>query len=87
MARAAEMSSGLLTKKGAAAPAVVADPVQAPAAVRGKAAAAPAYKALTVKLDRDRYTALKTLGVKLDKRSQTIFIEALDLWIQQAEKA
>lgn len=87
MARAAEMTSDLLTKKGEAAPAIAAEPIQALAAPRSKTTVAPAYKALTVKLDRDRYTALKNLGVKLDKRSQTIFIEALDLWIRQAEKA
>jgi len=41
------------------------------------------YKALTVKLDRERYESLKNLGVKLDKKSQEIFVEALDLWIKQ----
>jgi hypothetical protein len=42
------------------------------------------YKALTVKLDRDRYESLKNVGVKLDKKSQEIFVEALDLWLRQA---
>jgi hypothetical protein len=41
------------------------------------------YKALTVKLDRDRYEALKNQGVKLDKKSQEIFVEALDLWLKK----
>jgi hypothetical protein len=43
----------------------------------------PYYKALTVKLDRDRYEALKKAGVKLDKKSQEIFVEAFDLWFKQ----
>lgn len=82
MARAAAMTSDLLTKKGEATPAIAAKPIQAQVTT-----AVQAYKALTVKLDRDRYTALKNLGVKLDKKSQSIFIEALDLWIAQAEKS
>lgn len=41
------------------------------------------YKSLTVKLDRSRYEALKNAGVQLDKRSQSIFIEAFDLWFEQ----
>ena len=41
------------------------------------------YKALTVKLDRDRYETLKYLGIRLDKKSQTILVEALDEWLQR----
>jgi len=41
------------------------------------------YKALTVKLDRPRYEALKNAGVKLDKKSQEILVEALDLWLRK----
>ncbi len=37
----------------------------------------------TVKLDRERYETLKALGVNLDKKSQEIFVEALDLWIKE----
>ena len=32
---------------------------------------------------RDSYEALKNLGVKLDKKSQEIFTEALDLWVEK----
>lgn len=39
------------------------------------------YKALTVKLDRHRYEALKNAGLKLDKKSQEIFVEALDAYL------
>lgn len=40
------------------------------------------YKSLTVKLDRERYEALKIAGAKVDKKSQVIFVEALDLWLK-----
>ena len=35
-------------------------------------------------LDRDRYESLKSMVVKLDKKSQAIFVEALDLWMKLA---
>lgn len=36
------------------------------------------HKSLTVKLDKDRYFRLKEVGLKHDKSSQELFIEALD---------
>lgn len=60
---------------------------EAPARAAAKTAAPDYYKALTVKLDRERYEALKTLGVKLDKKSQEIFVEALDLYLQQTAQS
>jgi len=81
MAKTASLTSGLVAKKGQASPAVtLAGPTPNPV---GKVAAMDYYKALTVKLDRERYESLKNLGVKLDKKSQEIFVEALDLWIKQ----
>ena len=41
------------------------------------------YKALTVKVDRTRYEALKTAGIKADKKTQTILVEALDMWLEK----
>ena len=82
MAKTASLTAGLVAKKGEAAPATEVRPAQvieAPATARRDY-----YKALTVKLDRNRYEALKNLGVKLDKKSQEIFVEALDLWLRQA---
>lgn len=74
-------SLAIVAKKGEAAPAAA---HHEPAAKKAKPAAeAGYYKALTVKLDRDRYEALKTLGVRIDKTSQEIFVEALDLYLQQ----
>jgi hypothetical protein len=66
-----------VAKKGQAVPAAV-------VAVESPAAPSPAvsyYKSLTVKLDRGRYETLKTAGIKLDNRSQEIFVEALDAYL------
>lgn len=79
MAKTASLTSGLVAKKGQAAPAVSHED----ASRTVKTAPTDYYKALTVKLDRERYESLKNLGVKLDKKSQEIFVEALDLWIKQ----
>ena len=90
MAKTASLTAGLVAKKGEAAPATVVRSAQS-AEVSAAGAGAGAggsgrdyYKALTVKLDRDRYETLKNVGVKLDKKSQEIFVEALDLWLKQA---
>ena len=80
MAKPASLSSGLVAKKGQASPAITHDDGSHTVA---KTATLDYYKALTVKLDRQRYESLKNLGLKLDKKSQEIFVEALDLWIQQ----
>ena len=80
MAKTASLTSGLVAKKGQAMPAVV--PQAAPEARPvPRATNTDYYKSLTVKLDRDRYEALKTLGVKVDKKSQEIFVEALDMYL------
>lgn len=81
MPKTASLSPGLV-KKGEAAP-------TPPAAARTLVAADDVaggtgcyYKALTVKLTKERYTNLKTAGVRLDKKSQEILVEALDAWLQ-----
>lgn len=79
MSKTASLTSGLVAKKGYAAPAVTPT-----ARAEPKSQSVDYYKALTVKLDRDRYETLKNVGVKLDKKSQEIFVEALDLWLKQA---
>jgi len=81
MTKTASLTSGLVVKKGQASPAVTL--AEATTIHSGKVIAMDYYKALTVKLDRERYESLKNLGVKLDKKSQEIFVEALDLWIKQ----
>lgn len=73
--KTASLTSGLVAKKGAAIPA-------APAASQPVVAAPKAtdayYKALTLRLDRARYTSLKSLSVELDKSAQELLVEALD---------
>ena len=83
MAKTASLTAGLVAKKGEAAPAtVIATPTQP---IETKAhGGRDYYKSLTVKLDRSRYENLKSMGVKLDKKSQEIFVEALDLWMKSA---
>ena len=80
MAKTASLTAGLVSKKGEAAPTVMVRQIETPIAVAGEK---DYYKALTVKLDRERYETLKNVGVKLDKKSQEIFVEALDLWLKQ----
>ncbi len=84
MAKAASITAGLVTKKGEAVPSVgVHDSgVISTKQTMGKVVH-DYYKALTVKLDRPRYEALKNAGVKLDKKSQEILVEALDLWLRK----
>lgn len=89
MAKTASLTAGLMAKKGEASPAtVIAAPQAQP--IEGNASATGSsrdyYKALTVKLDRDRYESLKNMGVKLDKKSQEIFVEALDLWMKSTAR-
>ena len=87
MPEAASLIAGLVAKKGKASPAAVvaaprAQPIDAKTSATGDGR--DYYKALAVKLDRDRYEILKSMGVKLDKKSQEIFVEALDLWMKSA---
>lgn len=82
MSKTASLTAGLVAKKGQAVPAT---PAVIPTTQNDSRQKSPDYyKSLTVKLDRDRYEALKNIGVKLDKKSQEIFVEALDLWLKQA---
>ena len=78
MPKTASLTSSLMAKKGQAKPAITVPQMQ-PESSRHLIY----YKALTVKLDRDRYEALKNAGVKLDKKSQEILVESLDLWLKQ----
>lgn len=80
-------SAELPTPPVAAAPAptpvVSVEPApQSPAQPEAKEAApnpeAGYYKALTVKLTRAHYEKLKTLGMRMDKKSQAIFVDALE---------
>jgi hypothetical protein len=78
MSKTASLTSGLVSKKGQAVPAIPLAPQS-----ETKSPSVDYYKALTVKLDRERYESLKNIGVKLDKKSQENFVEALDLWLKK----
>ena len=83
MAKTASLTAGLVAKKGEAAPAGVRKSLEEPVVAEpAQAGGRDYYKALTVKLDRERYETLKNAGLKLDKKSQEIFVAALDLWLK-----
>ena len=85
MAKTASLTAGLVAKKGEAAPAGIRKPPAEPVVTEpGTVGGRDYYKALTVKLDRERYETLKNAGIKLDKKSQEIFVAALDLWLKQS---
>ncbi|MCP5197435.1 MAG: hypothetical protein H6974_11730 [Gammaproteobacteria bacterium] len=86
MAKAASITPGLVIKKGEAAPSVGTNDSAVASPKQAMEKAADYYKSLTVKLDRERYIALKNAGVRDDKKSQEIFVEALDLWLKQNSK-
>jgi hypothetical protein len=82
MSKTASLTAGLVAKKGQAVPAATAASTELPATKHAQPIAASSYyKALTVKLDRNRYETLKNAGLKLDKKSQEIFVEALDAYL------
>ena len=77
------LSAGLVVKKGQATPAAheITEEKKDPVAASGAASATEYYKSLTVKLDKQRFDALKRAGIDQDKKSQQIFTEALDAWL------
>ena len=79
MSKTASLTAGLVAKKGQATPAAAMPAPELPAATPSTMSSY--YKALTVKLDRSRYETLKNAGIKLDKKSQEIFVEALDAYL------
>jgi hypothetical protein len=81
MSKTASLTAGLVAKKGQATPASTAVTPEASSGAQAATAGSPYYKALTVKLDRSRYETLKNAGLKLDKKSQEIFVEALDAYL------
>lgn len=83
MSKTASLTSGLVAKKGQAIPALASAPAER-VELKVSNSTTDYYKSLTVKLDRDRYETLKSAGIKFDKKSQEIFVEALDLWLRQA---
>jgi len=76
------LSGNLVAIKGHATSAAVdvAIPVPAPVAPAPVPAAALGYlKSMTVKLDLERFTQLKRLGLDEGKSSQALIVEAIDM--------
>lgn len=84
MPKSASLTASLVAKKGEAAPAS-SQPVAA-SSIR-QSSTKGYFKALTVKLDRERYRRLKEAGLNCDKSSQEIFIEALDDYLARGQQA
>lgn len=87
----AKLTSSLITIKGHAAPSESVASASAPVVVSVAPVVAPivaqGVKSMTVKLDMSRYQALKIAGLKFSKSSQTIMVEALDIWLLQNKSA
>jgi hypothetical protein len=85
MAKSASLSSALVAKKGAAVPATVATEINNTEQPDNstKKTDKEYYKALTVKLDKERFYKLKNTGLIQDKSSQDIFVEALDAYLNK----
>lgn len=91
----ATLSSSLVAVKGQAVatqplpPTVPAVSEPAPTAVQGSSfMPAPVggqgyFKAMTLKLDKDRFMRLKQLGLNQNKTSQVLLVEAVDLLLSQ----
>ncbi len=73
--------SGLIQSKGQAKPAVIEAEKESTVIAKRTTAAGGVQKALTVKLDHARYCQLKAVGASQGKKSQEIFVEALDAWL------
>lgn len=71
------LTSSLVAVKGQAGPTVAQEPpVSVPVEVPGY------FKAMTLKIDKTRYRRLKQMGLDLDKTSQQLLIEAVDLLLK-----
>ena len=77
MSKSASLTANLVARKGEAAPASSQHVTASTAHHKSR----DYFKALTVKLDKERYRRLKQAGLNYDKSSQEIFIEALDAYL------
>lgn len=83
--KTASLSSSLLVRrKSATEPSTPSAPSEAGskgAEVKAERQRATYAKALTLKLDLERYQSLKMAGIRTGKSSQQILTEALDGWL------
>ncbi len=90
MSKPASLSAGLIAKKGEAAPITASSQPASPVAVMSRPTVAPVQAtpkgttdtiAVTVRLDPDRYQALKIYGAKNRISNQDVLVAALDLYL------
>ncbi len=88
--KAATLAAGLVRKSliATTTSATATPPATPPQAVQPAQAATPPagnyYKSMTLKLDKSRYSALKTLGLREDKSGQELLTAALDAYLAAA---
>ena len=84
MSKPASLSAGLIAKKGEAAPVATVNQPMSPVAVAPSATTPKGTTdtiAVTVRLDPDRYQALKIYGAKTRTSNQDVLVAALDLYL------
>ena len=78
----AALAAGLVRKTPTATAPATSAPTTTPQAVQPPTPAAGRYyKSMTLKLDKSRYSALKTLGLREDKSGQELLTAALDAYL------
>lgn len=83
--KAATLAAGLVRKSPIATTTTDAPAATPPQAVQPpKPPAGTYYKSMTLKLDKSRYSALKTLGLREDKSGQELLTAALDAFLAAA---
>jgi hypothetical protein len=87
--RAAGLDARLLVRKGAAAPPTERPSAPAPRPLRSAEQQervgwyGPGSKALTLRLDKARYRALRDHCLDVDRNAQAVLIEALDRYLSE----
>ena len=76
--KAATLAAGLVRKTPTA---TATPPATPPQAVQPATPAGRYYKSMTLKIDKSRYSALKTLGLREDKSGQELLTAALDAYL------
>ena len=82
--KAAALAAGLVRKTPTATTSATATATPPQAVQPPTPAAGTYYKSVTLKLDKSRYSALKTLGLREDKSGQELLTAALDAYLAAA---
>lgn len=95
MSKPASLSAGLIAKKGEATPVTTVSQPASPVAVMPRPTVAPVPTApkgttdtiaVTVRLDPERYQALKIYGAKNRISNQDVLVAALDLYLNTVSR-